>query len=108
MAAFVEVVSSVKFSEYVKKNIFIPLNMENYSFSVDDNDLNKLVEQYAFSEQKGLHKRDKSNMFKLGSEYESGGCISTLKDYVKVLEALRIGNIILKKETIDLLATNQQ
>ena len=46
--------------------------------------------------------------FKFGSEYESGGagCISTVDDYIKFLEALRTGKI-LKEKTIKLLITNQ-
>ncbi len=45
--------------------------------------------------------------YKLGSEYESGGagCVSTVNDYIKFLEALRTGKII-KNETIDLMSTD--
>ena len=47
--------------------------------------------------------------YKFGSEYASGGAggISTVDDYIKFLEALRVGDIILKKESILLMATNQ-
>ena len=47
--------------------------------------------------------------YRLGTEYESGGagCVSTVEEYIKFLEAMRIGDVILKKETIDLMCTSQ-
>jgi CubicO group peptidase (beta-lactamase class C family) len=47
--------------------------------------------------------------YKFGSEYASGGAgaISTCDDYIKFLEALRVGDVILKKETIDLMTTDR-
>lgn len=109
LAALVEVLSGVTFGEYVKQNIFDPLKMNNSTFLLDDNRLNEIVNQYCYDEEKGVIERDKHIPFKCGSLYESGGagCISTVEDYIKFTEALRIGDIILKKETIDLLATNQ-
>ena len=45
----------------------------------------------------------------MGSEYASGGggCVSTVEDYIKFLEAVRIGYIILKKDTIKLMAVDR-
>lgn len=109
LAALVEELSGVTFGEYVKKNIFDPLNMENSTFLVDNKDLDKIVTQFEFAEGKGVYEVEKLIPFKFGSKYESGGagCISTVEDYIKFLEALRVGDVILKKETIDLLATHQ-
>ena len=109
LAALVEVVSGVRFGEYVNKNVFEPLDMVNSTFMLDDKDLDKIVNQYAFDANKGVFERDKHIPYKLGSKFESGGagCISTVEDYIKLIEALRVGDIILKKETIDLLSTNQ-
>lgn len=44
----------------------------------------------------------------MGSEYASGGAggISSVDDYIKFLEGLR-NNILLKKETVDLMATDR-
>ena len=109
LAALVEVLSGVTFGEYVKKNIFEPLGMKNSTFLLDEKDLEGVINQYGYDVNKGVYERDKRIAYKLGSKYESGGagCISTVEDYVKFMEALRLGDIILKKETIDLLATNQ-
>ena len=48
------------------------------------------------------------NVYRIGTEYESGdaGCVSTLEDYIKFLEAIRTYKL-LKKETVDSLSTNQ-
>ena len=109
LAALIEVISDCTFGEYVKKNIFKPLGMDHSTFLLDDRDLDKIINQYIYDENKGVIEKDKKISFKLGSKYESGGagCISTIEDYIKFIEALRIGDIILKKETINMLATNQ-
>ncbi len=108
LAVVVEVVSKMTFGEYVKRNIFEPLGMKNSTFLLDDKDLEKVVNQYVYVEGKGVVERDKKIDYKFGSEYESGGagCVSTLEDYAKFLEAVRLGEVIIKRETVDLLATN--
>lgn len=110
LAALVEVISGVRFGEYVKKNIFDVLGMNNSTFLLDDSKLDLITPLYYFdNETEKIVKRPKTIDYKLGSEYESGGagCISTVDDYIKFLEALRIGNVILKKETIDMMSKNQ-
>lgn len=109
LAALVEVISGMSFGEYVKKNIFEPLGMKNSTFMLPDDRLDEIINQYAYNEEKGVYERNKHIPFKLGSEYESGGagCISTVDEYIKFIEAMRIGDVILKKETIDMMATNQ-
>lgn len=108
LAGLVEAVSGMRFGEYVNENIFKPLGMKNSTFLLCDERLSEIINQYAFSTEKGVYERDKKIDYKFGTEYESGGagCISTIEDYVKFIEALRIGDIILKKGTIDLMATN--
>lgn len=109
LAALVEVVSGISFGEYVKRNIFDPLGMKDSTFLIDDSRLDEIANQYTYHSETGVAERDKRISYKLGARYESGGagCISTVDDYIKFIEALRVGNVILKKETVDLLATNQ-
>ena len=109
LAALVEVVSGLKFGEYVNQNIFIPLGMINSTFSSNDELLFELANQYKYSDSLGTYETSKKNQFRLGSEYESGGagCISTVDDFIKLLEALRIGDVILKRETVDLFTKNR-
>jgi len=109
LGALVEVLTGETFGEYLKKNIFEPLDMTRTTMLISDDKLDELVNQYTWNETEGVIERDRRCPYRLGSKYESGGagCISTVDDYVKFIEALRIGDIILKKETVDLIATPQ-
>lgn len=108
--ALVEVVSSERFSEYVKKNIFDLLGMKNSTFSLPNENLDTICAQYSYDFDKKLFNQvgPEIQFYKYGTEYESGGAgmISTVEDYVKFLEALRIGDLVLKNKTIDLMTTN--
>lgn len=110
LAAVVEVASGEKFSEYVKKNIFDVAGMKDTTYNVPDNELDTVSMNYSYCEETNSVNpvgRDVQS-FKLGSEYESGGagCVATVDDYIRFLEALRTGKLI-KRETIDLMKTNQ-
>lgn len=107
LAALVEVLSGMTFGEYVKKNIFDVCGMENSAFLIDET--NKLVNQYKYNpETDKVEECAKDSIYRIGTEYESGGagCVSTVEDYIKFLEAIRTYKL-LKKETVDLLSTNQ-
>lgn len=105
LAALVEVISGCRFEEYVKKHIFDPLGMTRSTFLLPENELDTLCEQYRFnSETKTPENCGKTTQtYKLGTQYASGGagCISTVEDYMRFLEAMRVGNVILRNETID-------
>ena len=100
-------ISGMTFGEYVKKNIFDVCGMENSAFLI--NETNKLVNQYKYNpENDKVEECTKDNVFRIGTKYESGGagCVSTVEDYIKFLEAIRTYKL-LKKETVDLLSANQ-
>lgn len=105
LAAFVEVVSGKRFGQFVKENIFEPLEMNNSTFLLDDSEIEKVCAQYTGE---SVELRAKTINYKFGSEYESGGagCISTVDDYIKFLEGLRTGKL-LKSDTLNLMSTNQ-
>ena len=111
LAAVVEVISGVRFGEYVKQNIFDPLGMKNSTFLLPEEEVEGLAAQYRFNAELGVPVNcgKQIQTYKLGSEYESGGagCISTAEDYIKFLEALRVGDVILKKDTIQFMATDR-
>jgi len=111
LAALVEVISGVRFSEYVKNNIFDPLGMDKSTFLLPEDELDSLASQYRYDDvsKTAVNCGKQIQSYKLGSEYESGGagCISTVDDYIKFLESLRIGDIILKKGTVQLMAQNR-
>lgn len=132
LAAVVEIVSGKKFRDYVKDNIFTPLDM-NESYYHSDNVLSRVCEQYkyvnlndidnatlqqgVFSDSEGflvnVGKTVQSQVW--GSEYDSGGAgiTTSISDYSKFLSALanggvgRSGERILSSGTIALLHANQ-
>lgn len=108
LAAFVEEVSGMKFGEYVKKTIFDPLGMKDSTFLLPLDQIDTLAAQYHYNnDTKTFDNCGRSCVYRIGTEYESGGagCVTTVDDYMKFLEALRVGDVILKKETIDLMST---
>ncbi len=112
LAALVEVISGEKFEDYVKAHIFDPLGMKDSDFLLPIEDYKHVVPLYRFdADANEAIVMDHGNVpsARLGTEHASGGagCVSTVEDYMKFLEALRIGDIILKKETIRLMATNR-
>lgn len=114
-AAVIEVVSGMSFGEYLKKNLWEPLEMENTFFARPMNDeVERLMDQYIVNEKGQIVKMDKSCNYQLSESYESGGAglISCTEDYAKLGDALacggisKNGNVILKPETIDIIKTN--
>lgn len=110
LAALVEVVSGERFGTYVKKNVFERVGMTHSTFSLPAEETDTLAAQYKFdSDGKRVRVSKEIQSYKLGSEYESGGagCISSVEDYVLFLEAMREGEILLKRGTIDLMKTDR-
>lgn len=108
LAALVEVLTDEKFEDYIKKNIFDVLGMNDSTFMLPDDELDTIAQQYIYKNNKPVNIGKSIYNYKIGSEYASGGagCISTVDDYMKFLEALRT-NVLLKKETVDLLTINR-
>ena len=110
VAALVEVVSGMRFGEYVKREIFDKLGMSDSTYLLPDEKLDSVCEQYRFD--RPLHKYinigKRVYRYRIGEEYESGGagCVTTVADYMKFLEGMRCGKI-LKPETIRLMKQNR-
>ena len=109
LAALVEVLSGQKFELYVKEHIFNPLGMENSDFLHPMEDWSGFARQYRYNAETGEYEPRWENAYRPGKEYASGGagCVSTVEDYIKFLEALRVGDVILKKETIAMMAADR-
>ena len=110
LAALVETVSGKRFGEYVKERIFDPLGMSDTTFNLDEKRLPEVCTQYLYNKETGYQNIGKHiRSYKLGSEYESGGAgaVSTVNDYIKFLEGIRLGKIIspetIEKMTVDYL-----
>ncbi len=133
LAALVSVVSGQKFRDYVKENIFDPLDMKESVYHHTPEILERVAEQYFFvpddSEifdvvEAQKYCRSNSGYFKivgkgvgyiLGEEYDSGGAgiITTVSDYAKLAAALAgygqglTGERILAPNSVDLMRTNR-
>ena len=108
LAGLVEVLSGEKFEDYVKKNIFDVAGMTRTTFMLPEDGLWELAEQYRFEGGRANNVGKQIVGYKFGREYASGGagCISTVDDYIKFLEALRIYKL-LKPETLALMTTDR-
>lgn len=131
LAAVVEVISGKKFRDYVKENIFDPLEMKE-SYFHNEAVLDRVAEMYKYescgegdlvklqtsadTEEKGrIVNVGKSVLFVFGSEYDSGGAgiTSSVSDCSKFASALANGGMgmngerILSNGTIELMRTNQ-
>lgn len=117
LGGLVEAVSGMKFGEYVKKNIFEPIGMENSTFRFTEEIESQMASQYRFDEELGRYKKiDFINPHSngIGSEYDSGGAgiISTVEDYAKFASALANGGVapngsrILSSGAVELMRTN--
>ena len=107
LAAVVEVISGQKFEDYVEEHIFRPLGMNDSTFMLPEEELSTISEQYRFEGGRAKNVGKHIIPYKLGSAYASGGagCISTVDDYMKFLEALRTGERLLRRDTIKLMST---
>jgi len=131
LAAVIEIISGKKFRDYIKENIFDPLEMKN-SYYHNEKVQHLMAEQYMYVNSKetdivklqaeaGKRKEGKIvNVGKkvdliFGPEYDSGGAgiTTTVSDYSKLAAALsnqgksNNGERILSPGTIELMRTNQ-
>lgn len=118
IGAVIEVVSGMRFGDYLKKNIFEPLEMNETGFERNDEIYARMASMYE------LHNGGAKNIFEkkpllpvhvLGPEYQSGGAglVSSVEDYMKFIIAMYSGGVgkngarILSSRAIDLMRTNQ-
>ncbi len=117
LGAVIEIVSGMRFGEYLKKMIFDPLEMADTGFEPTPERLQRMSEQYEYDEAR-VHRliRGRSrNPYRLGNAYESGGAglISTASDYIRFADMMcrkglaSNGYRLLKEETVDLMRKDQ-
>ena len=115
LAAVVEVVSGMTFGEYMRKNVFDPLDMKEIWYQVPKGEEYRLAAQYAMDFRTGEMKKQGGNTFRLSEKYESGGAgvVTTVDEYSKLLDALACGGVgatgnrILKEESVKAIGTNR-
>lgn len=136
LAGLVGVISGMPFRDFVKNNIFKPLEMNDTFYHATPETLSKTAEQYRFLENgvnvssedlaklqelgngkdgKFVNVGREVQAYILGSEYDSGGAgiTTTCGDYAKVLAMLAnrglglTGERILSSATVELMKTNR-
>jgi len=121
LAGLVEVISGMKFRDYVKNNIFAPLGMEKSVYHHTEEIINNMASQYSFVPHGASSNFDlveaqkygatgdgtfvnvgKSVSYVFGEEYDSGGAgiTTTVDDYAKLAAALAGGGLGLNGERI--------
>ncbi len=96
LAAVVEVVSGLRFADYLKKFIFDPLGMKDSGFHVPEEFMPRMKKQYRFYNSR-LESLDEPlhNVYILTDNYDSGGAgiYTTAYDQLKLFTALANGGI---------------
>lgn len=113
IAAIIEVVSGISFGEYLKKNIWEPLEMTRTHFAKPVNDEPGLSEQFIMEDDQIIPMEPTCN-YQLSECYESGGAglISCTEDYAKLADTLASGGIsskgvrILNSNSIEIIKEN--
>ena len=108
LAALVEAISGMPFNDYVTQHIFLPLGMKDSTFLLPAAEFPTVAEQYRYFDG-AVVPIGPRNPYRLGADYASGGagCVSTMEDYMRFLEALREGDRVLGRETIRMMASPQ-
>ena len=103
LAALIEVISGMKVQDYMEQYIFRPVGMENTSYMAAP-----ICKKYRYRAEEKVFAETTANSYRIGTEYASGGAgaVSTVEDYMKMLEALRTGKL-LKPETLKLMTTGR-
>ena len=115
LAAVVEVVSGMRFSEYLEQIIFRPLGLRDIGFRPNDEQKSRFSAAYTFRpgvEQAIL--RETKNPYALTSEYDSGGAglFSSVNEYIKIISVIACGGTtedgytLLEPETIRMMQKN--
>ena len=116
IGGLVELVSGMKLSEYMRRNIFEPLGMKSTYFGYRPEDRERMATKYAYdaatASAREIPKED--NPYNLGTEFESGGAglISCVDDQILLADALanggmgKSGNRILSSCGVDLMRMN--
>ncbi len=116
LAAVVEVVSGLRFGDYLQEHIFRPLGMTDTGFFPTPAQYARIADQYTVNNEKQIVPVAKQNAgFQLSAQYESGGAglVSSLTDYGRFAAAMACGGQaangarLLRPETVDQMRTQQ-
>ena len=116
LGCIIEKISGISLPEYLKKNIFEPLGMENIGFELKGYLSGNIADIFKENDEKtGLAVLPRMEFVGCASNYKSGahGLIGTLDTYARFAVAMANGGVgangnrIIKQETIDLMKTDR-
>lgn len=118
LGAVVEVVSGMRLSEYLKKNLWEPLGMTDTGFWPTEEQKARISDTYMFDHSKGQAEfvpMEYVAFINGDKNYDAGGAgvFSCTNDYLKLMTALSLGGVspdgvrILKEETVKMLMVNR-
>lgn len=117
IGGLVELVSGLPLGEYMKRNIFDPLGMNETGFDMNESVIPYMASQYRYNESTGAPEKIpvSENPYRFGPAYQSGGAglISSVKDQILFADALancgrgKSGQRILSSAGIDVLRANR-
>ncbi len=122
LGGIVEVVSGMKYSDFLKKEVFEPLGMKDTDFYVPEEKITRLAKMYSYEDAEGHLRLSNEEELLWLSEYAptkkpyiesaGGGLYSTVDDYSRFALMLLNGGEcegvrILGRKTVDYLRTNQ-
>ena len=98
LAGIVEIASGKRFGEFVRERIFEPMGMKNTTFSLPECEIPGIMAQYCFNDTGYKNLGREIWHYKFGPLYESGGAgaVSTVDDYIRFLEGLRTGKLLME------------
>ncbi len=117
MGGIIELVSGVRFSDYMRDNIFLPLGMKDTSFIESEEKRDRRATKYNYdaATATAVETTWDDQPYILGTEYDSAGAgiISCVDDYVLLADALacggvgKNGNRILSTRGVEIMRTNR-
>lgn len=109
LGALIEVLSGQLFEDYVKDHIFTPLGMDQSTFRLPEAEFDTLTCQYRFDKEAGRAVEIARSNERVGKRFTSGsgGCVSTVDDYVKFGMAMCKGEKLLKRDTIKMMTVDR-
>ena len=116
LAAVIEVITGMRFSEYLDTLIFKPLGIKNMGFTPSAEQLSRFPAMYTFrSGTMTVTEKELCNRYHLSPNYDSGGAglFASVDEYIKIIAAIANGGVtadgyrILKPETIALMQENR-
>ena len=97
LGGLVELISGMKLSDYMRKNIFDPLGMKDTTFDITQENYERIACQYDYDSvgRCAIEVPKDSNIMRFGTEYQSGGAglLSTVNDFILLTDALANGGM---------------